>query len=935
MPQPSLGRRQPRCSRGGRVVVGVALVGLFTSLTLTAQAPRARRDADAGADFSPKPPVQALTPAEQARRFILPPGYRMELVLAEPVIENPVAVAFDGNGRLYVAEMRGYMPDADGTNQHAPISRISLHESTRGDGTYDRHTVFIDKLVLPRFILPLDGSIVTMETDSDDMYEYRDTDGDGVADSRTLFYSGVGRRGNLEHQQSGFVWGLDNWIYSTYNAFRIRWTPSGIKKEATGRNGGQWGLTQDDAGKMWFVDAGGERGPMNFQVPIHYGSFSVRDQFEEGFEQVWPAAFGYADVQGGMARVRSPIGTLNHFTATCGPDIVRGHRMPDDLRGDLLFAEPVGRLIRRAKIDVTEGLTQLRNAYPGSEFVLSTDPLFRPVNLATAPDGTVLVADMYHGIIQESNWTRPGTYLRKKIEQYQFDKIVGRGRIWRLVHDAHPPDTTRPRMLAEGVEALVAHLEHPNGWWRDTAQRLLVLRQDRRVVPALVEMARTGSALVARFHALWTLEGLGALDPDLVRDLLKDTSPQMRIQAMRASESLFTAGDTSFVADVRALTHDADTSVVIQAMLTLKLWKVADLAAIVKSAQSTRPTRGVREIGDQILRPPVPPGFTSRVVTATQRDALQRGEAVYDELCYACHGPDGKGAPLAGAPAGTRMAPPLAGSPRLLGHRDYAIRTLLHGLEGPIEGTTYPGGVMAPMGEQSDQWIADVASFVRNSFGNRAAFISAADVARVRAASRGRQSNWTVEELRSVVPQLIAPKPTWVATASHEPETAARVLVAGGGAWSSLVPQSAGMWFQIDLSEPTEVTELQFDSAAIVRPPASRPAPAAAAAGAARQAAGASGEGRAAPSAAPDVTGQPLTIVGYPRQYLVQTSADGVTWGAAIAHGSGAGLTTVIPFAPVTTRFLRVTQTASPDAAPPWSIQNLQLFGPPSTLASQ
>ena len=105
-----------------------------------------------------------------------------------------------------------------------------------------------------------------------------------MAEKKELFFSGAGRRGNLEHQQSGFVWGLDNWIYSTYNAFRIRWTPNGILKEPTGPNYGQWGLTQDDNGKMWFVDAGGERGPMNFQVPIVYGAFSVADQFEPGFE---------------------------------------------------------------------------------------------------------------------------------------------------------------------------------------------------------------------------------------------------------------------------------------------------------------------------------------------------------------------------------------------------------------------------------------------------------------------------------------------------------------------------------------------------------------------------------------------------------------------------------------------------------------------------
>ena len=179
----------------------------------------------------------------------------------------------------------------------------------------------------------------------------------------------------------------------------------------------------DDDGKMWFIDAGGERGPMNFQVPIHYGAFTVPEQFEPGFEIVWPEP-GLSDTQGGMIRVRMPVGRLNHFTAASGADVVRAHRVPADLRGDLLITEPVGRLIRRARIVKNEGLTQLRNVYPGSEFILSTDPLFRPVNITTAPDGSIYVADMYHGIIQESNWTRPGSYLRRKIDQYQLDKVI-------------------------------------------------------------------------------------------------------------------------------------------------------------------------------------------------------------------------------------------------------------------------------------------------------------------------------------------------------------------------------------------------------------------------------------------------------------------------------------------------------------------------------
>ena len=288
----------------------------------------------------------------------------------------------------------------------------------------------------------------------------------------------------------------------------------GILKEPTGPTGGQWGVTMDDDGKMWFMDAGGERGPVNFQVPIHYGSFAVPEQDEPGFEVVWPEV-GLSDTQGGMIRVRMPVGRLNHFTAASGADVVRAHRVPPDLRGDLLVTEPVGRLIRRARIVKTEGFTQLRNVYPGSEFVLSTDPLFRPVNITTAPDGSLYIADMYHGIIQESNWTRPGSYLRRKIDQYQLDKVIAHGRIWRLRFDGVPGvpatpagpaaqatpeipampalalDPVRPRMLDESAAQLVAHLSHQNGWWRDTAQQLLVQRQDKSVVPALQNLVRT------------------------------------------------------------------------------------------------------------------------------------------------------------------------------------------------------------------------------------------------------------------------------------------------------------------------------------------------------------------------------------------------------------------------------------------------------------
>ena len=854
-------------------------------------------DPDAGADFSPKPPIKALTPEEQAARFILPPGYRLELVLSEPDIVNPSAIAFDGNGRLYVNEMRSYMLDADGRGQLDPVSRISVHESTKGDGRFDRHSVFVDTLVLPRFVLPLDGrSILTMETNTDDIFKYTDTNGDGVAETKELFYSGAGRRGNLEHQQSGFVWGLDNWIYSTYNAFRFRWTPGGILREPTGPNYGQWGLTQDDNGKMWFVDAGGEKGPMNFQVPIVYGSFSTADQYEPGFEMTWPAP-GISDTQGGMERVRMPVGSLNHLTAACGPDIFRGDRLPADMRGDLLFAEPVGRMIRRSKIVVSEGLTQLRNAYPYSEFILSTDPLFRPVNMMTAPDGTLYIVDMYHGVIQESEWTPRGSYLRKKIEQFQLDKITSHGRIWRLVYDGIEPDRRQPRMLDERAAQLVAHLEHPNGWWRDTAQRLIVLRQDKSVVPALRDMTRNSYSVLGRFHAMWTLEGLGALDAALARDLLRDPNPLVRVQAIRASESLYKAGDTSFEADVRQLAKDPDTRVTIQAMLTLNLWKVADISAVVEAAQAANKARGVQEIGRRILRPPVTAFSGDNAgMTAEDRSLLQQGEGIYAELCVACHGPEGKGAPVALAPAGTLKAPPLAASPRVQAHRDYVIKAVMHGLTGPVDGSTYTD-VMVPMGSNKDDWIAAIVSYVRTSFGNTGSVITPADVARVRAAAGNRSTAWTVDEIEASLPVLLAPQPAWKATASHNAAAAANAL--GAGTWTTVEPRQAGMWFQIELPAAAPIAEIQFMS-----PPGSG------------RRGGGGGAGRGATPRAPFA-------------YSVQVSMDGSTWSAPVAEGQDSGRRTVIPFKPVEAKFVRITQTATAAGASPWALQRLRLYQVP------
>ena len=852
------------------------------------EAPAADDPLNADADLSPKPPVVPLSPAEQAKQFWLPPGYRMEPILSDPDIAEPAQIAFDGNGRMFVLELRGYDQTLDGLDLTPPLGRISVHEDRDNDGRYEHHRVFVDRLVFPRFVLPFGAdTVLTMETNADTVWKYTDTDRDGTADKKELFATNFGRAGNIEHQQSSLFWGMDNWLYSTVNSFRIRAMPQGVVREGTGANGAQWGVTQDNDGKVWFQ--GGASGmPGYFQFPIHYGTFNVSDQFEPDLSITWGAPILVGDIQAGVPGTRLPDGSLIRATAGAGNDVYRGHRLPRDLVGDYLYGEVVARIVRRLKPVKTEGLTQLQNAYPRSEFIRSLDPLFRPTDVITAPDGTLYIADMYRGVIEGAPWAKEGTYLRKKIDQYQLHRILGKGRIWRLTNDAMPRDQTEPRMLRESPARLVAHLSHPNGWWRDTAQQLLVLARDKSVVPALQQLVRGRSGdPLPRVHALWTLEGLGALDAALVREQMKDPNPQMRIQAIRASETLFKSGDRSLLSDYRAMTLDADTDVAIQALLTLSLFKPPDFAATVHAARSANAARGVQEIARQILQPRPALTFGGRNIAGVSpaiQQTLERGATIYKELCSTCHGPDGRGTPVEGG-GGTTLAPPLIASNRVLGHRDYVIKTLLHGMTGPLDGRAY--GIMVPMGTNTDEWVASVASYVRSGFGASSWLVTPADVARVRAAT-SRTTPWTYPELEASLPRALAADTTWKLTASHNPSDAGGATNYSG--WSSKAPQQAGMWFQIELPSTVVLTELEFES----------------------------------PAQSGGRTGTPVGT--YPRGYTVQLSHDGQQWSAPVAEGKATASPTVIPFAPARTRFIRITQTAAAADAPSWVIRNIKLY---------
>ena len=684
---------------------------------------------------------------------------------------------------------------------------------------------------------------------------------------------------------------MDNWLYSTVNAFRVAVDAERraaradrVERRAMGHDAGQR--------RQGVVPGRRQRhaGVLPVPGPV-YGNFNYPEQFEPDLQIAWGAPVRIADMQGGMPSVRMPDGSLNRVTGAAGSDVFRGHRMPPDLVGDYIYGEPVARIVRRFRPVVTEGLTQLRNVYTWNEFIKSTDPLFRPVEMATAPDGTLYITDMYRGIIQQATWSGPGTYLRARIDQYGLDDVHSHGRIWRLTYDGMPRDRTVPRMLNETPAQLVAHLSHANGWWRDTAQQLLVLKQDKSVVPAFRRSCASPSNLLGRFHGLWTLEGLGALDAGAraAADEGHESAdahpgdPRQRV-AVQVGRSFVRRGlpragqgsergrrhpvaDDDEHAEGRERDRDDSSRAGRQ--------QSARRAARRQRHHQPGVERRSRRRWRARLPPPLPPAEAA---------VVERGQVIYNELCFSCHGTDGRGEPRSGAPAGTTMAPSLVGSPRVLGHRDYIINAILHGLTGPIDGESFVE-VMVPMGSNQDEWVASVASFVRKSFGNNASLVSTADVQRVRAATTNRTTMWTVADLERAIPRLLPSQPTWKVSASHNTERAASALTFQG--WSTAAPQQAGMWLQVELPAAVSLAEVQFTAA---------------------------GGGRRG--------GAPVVVA--PKAYQVQISTDGQTWSTA-AEGPGTE-TTTLTFKPVQARFVRVVQTAGAENAAPWAVQALRLY---------
>jgi mono/diheme cytochrome c family protein len=691
------------------------------------------------------PSVTPLSPQQSIEKIQLPPGFHVELVASEPMVQEPVALCWDGNGRMYVAEMNTYMKDANATGEFEPTSRIKLLEDTDGDGRMDKATVFIDSLVLPRTILAVGNELLVTVTNVQHIWSYKDTNGDGKADEkRIVFKNDVLDVRNLEHQNGGFYWNLDNWIYPSRDNLRYKYKNGMLYADTMVDDMiGQWGLTSDNYGRLFYSEAGPGLPAVQIQQMPAYGALNFADQYSKEFTKPWPI-IGTIDAQGGRGALRPEDNTLKEFTSGCGQSIFRGDRLPKDMLGDYFIPEPVGRVIKRGKVINKEGKIYIEDAYQQKDWLASADMNFRPINTYTGPDGCFYIVDMYHGIIQESEWTKPDSYLGKLIAEKELYKNKGMGRIYRVVHDDFKPDNQRPNMLNEPASKLVSYLAHPNGWWRDNAQQLLIYRNDRSVVPALKEIA-TGKQAglqgkegeLARIHALWTLEGLDAMDKPTLIKAFADGEAQVRKTAVWISEMYLRQNDKEIVDQLAKLKDDPSADVRIQLSLSLRSYKNNNTQPILQELLAANKGNEMMQFSYatfiEAQKTKEAEEQRTKNLSPADRELVANGATIYKQLCSNCHGRDGKGILIGGK---DMPAPPLAGSPRVRGDKVLNIQLLLYGLQGPVDGKTYTN-TMPSMAGNTDKWIASVLSYIRNSseLGNKASVVTEEEVKTVRANS--------------------------------------------------------------------------------------------------------------------------------------------------------------------------------------------------------
>ena len=547
-------------NRSAGQLLWVPLISLFAVIVI------ASGQEPASSTPNSAPVIKRLKPKEPrdaAKTFSVLHGFRMELIAHEPLLRDPVSIAYDENGAMFAVEMTAY-PHPDRSNEKA-LGQVRLLLDNDGDGRFDTSHLFADKLSTPTSAICWKGGVFV--TAPPDLWYLKDTNGDHKADVRKKVFTGFGVN-NAEQLANNLKWGIDNKIYGaashsggsirpaddpsarpiSISGCDFRFDPRTNRFERLSWATSRWGNSFDDAYNRFVCQNTGparhvvlprrylDRNPY-VRVESVYQSLAK----EVGTERVYrtsppePWRVVRARRRQALGKPANPgeINAAGYFTASCGITIYRGNAWPAKFRGNIFVGDAAGNLVHRRTATPSGVTFDSQRADEQAEFIASSDNFFRPVNFVNAPDGTLHVVDMYREVVEGPSW------VPEDLKQQGLVDVHGgsdRGRVYRVA----PPGfkTPSPPQLGESSRAeLVEHLKNPNSWWRETAQRLLVERQDESAIAPLQTMLAAGKTPTARLHAMWTLQGLGGLrDEDLVV-ALSDRSAVVREHAVRAAES--------------------------------------------------------------------------------------------------------------------------------------------------------------------------------------------------------------------------------------------------------------------------------------------------------------------------------------------------------------------------------------------------------------
>ena len=515
----------------------------------------------------------SLDPDEFIATAQLPDDLRLELAAQEPAVVDPVGVAFDAAGRMFVVEMGGYPQRPGGS---PPRGRVKRLVDADLDGYYETWTVFADGLPYPTSVLPWrDGVLVTAPPD---VVHLRDPDGDGVADLREVLFTGF-PVANTQHNINGLTWGIDNWVYAANGGNHGSGHPAGRPEAAVSIRGADFRFRPDTGELETSYETTGGHGIAFDAWGRMFGTHNVnhvqhmvfpirrlrsnpglalpttRDMISDHGRSA--RLFQVSDAQ---TRVNNPDQS-GHFSGGSGIAYYGGGALPEAYEGSLLVNDVVVNVVHQDVLTPDGPSFTASRRVDGAELLAGRDNWFRPVTVATGPEGALYVVDMHRAVIEHPEWI-PDT-VEETLDLWAGDD---KGRIYRIVPREGLP-TVRPELADAGVPALIDGLAHPNKWWRDTAQRILVERGDAAAVPPLRYVLRDSRDPLARLHALWTLRGLDALE---VGDLRLAVQPGPSGARENAAVLAADYPDDRSVADlVTQLAGDSDARVRMQAALAL------------------------------------------------------------------------------------------------------------------------------------------------------------------------------------------------------------------------------------------------------------------------------------------------------------------------------------------------------------------------------